>query len=122
MDLTYDWPQSQPAELAVFVGTDERSLPVDVHYRLVQPLVLEEGDALRVRVHRRFLSPQFMTGSRDTYRTFQLACSLASAEGGLELLTISGRFEPGGRVDDAQVRLEADDQHARNRHPPRARP
>jgi hypothetical protein len=113
MDISYDWPESMRAELSIVVGPDRRELRVDDHFWLLDPLLLSEGAALRVRIDQRFMSTEYMTHDRDNYREFALACSLASAEGGLELLTISGRLESGGRVADVTVRLEADDQLAR---------
>jgi hypothetical protein len=97
VELRYDWPNSQPSEQHVWADgrKDEPALP------------LRPDDALGLRVVRRFLTPEFFTSDWDEYRAFTVACDLASQEGGLERLTVTGRLRPGGKVDDVAYALNA---------------
>jgi hypothetical protein len=113
VDLSYDWPSSLRAEQHVWVGGETGELALDASFRLRYSIPLQPGDALRLRVNRRFLTPDFFTSDWDEYRVVTARCELASEEGGLELLTISGRLRPGGKVEDVEQALRSDDERAR---------
>ena len=84
VDLFYDWPHSQRAEQHVWVSGERSELMLDASYRLRQSVPLAPGDALRLRVNRRFVTPDFFTSDWDEYRVVTAKCELASEEGGLE--------------------------------------
>ena len=113
VDLRYDW-RSDPVEQHVWVGSAE--LATDESFRLRDPIPLTPEVSSRLEVRRRFLNADtaFFTRDEDEYRTVTVDCELDTEEGGQELLTITGRLRPGGKIEDVEARLLADDERARN--------
>ena len=113
IDVRYDW-RSQPMEQHAWAGSQPDEVPMDASCRLRDPVPLDPGTALRLNINRRFLTTDFFESDYDEYRTVKVDCELASQEGGLERLTITGRLRPGGKIVDVEQTLRADDERARS--------